>query len=455
MASNAIVLGSGIMFAVTCCLYAGASSAVGLAGGTGELTDPYRIATAEQLLSIDSDPNLLDKCFVLVTDIDLDPNLPGGRVFTQAVIAPNLDDNEVDFQGAVFAGRFDGDGHTIRNLKIDTGSNFPSGHYVGLFGKVGRQAVVKNLGIETDNVGQHGAYRGALAGWNEGCVLDCHARGFMIAGTGMNGGLVGYNDGDIVRSRADFEWIKGYEEIGGLVGHNAAGGRIIGCSGATSKIGLVNAYAGGLVGVNRGSITSSCAAGSIYSLNKARVVGGLVGEVYRDADISNCLATVNVSVSRQASCLGGLVGLMGGAASISNCFATGSVSGGDMSTALGGLIGSMGYASIRHCYAIGQVHAGKDSTKIGGLIGSNEGSESKVEASFWDTETSGLSQSVGGIGLATFKMQDSHTYEAAGWDLVGEQANGVADLWFIPKSGGYPTLSLPSGACDPSRYAGR
>jgi hypothetical protein len=59
------------------------------AGGTGEPNDPYQIVTAEQLASIGSDPNLLDKHFVLLNDINLDPNLPAGRTFTQAVIAPS------------------------------------------------------------------------------------------------------------------------------------------------------------------------------------------------------------------------------------------------------------------------------------------------------------------------------------------------------------------------------
>ena len=47
------------------------------AAGTGEPNNPYQIATAEQLISIGTDPNLLDKHFVLINDIDLDPNLPG------------------------------------------------------------------------------------------------------------------------------------------------------------------------------------------------------------------------------------------------------------------------------------------------------------------------------------------------------------------------------------------
>jgi hypothetical protein len=49
-------------------------------GGTGEPNDPYQITTAVQLASFSSTdyPHLLDQCFVLVNDIDLDPNLPEG-----------------------------------------------------------------------------------------------------------------------------------------------------------------------------------------------------------------------------------------------------------------------------------------------------------------------------------------------------------------------------------------
>ncbi len=37
------------------------SLAVGFAAGSGQANDPYQIATAEQLVSIGSDPNMLDK----------------------------------------------------------------------------------------------------------------------------------------------------------------------------------------------------------------------------------------------------------------------------------------------------------------------------------------------------------------------------------------------------------
>ena len=71
----------GLIFIVAFCLVACQSSAAEFAGGTGEPNDPYQIATAHQLISIGDDPNLLDKHYVLVNDIDLDPNLPGCMVF--------------------------------------------------------------------------------------------------------------------------------------------------------------------------------------------------------------------------------------------------------------------------------------------------------------------------------------------------------------------------------------
>jgi gas vesicle protein len=81
--------------------------AEGFAGGTGEPNDPYQIATAEQLLSVGSDPNLLNKYFVLVADIDLTPNLLVGRVPRRGVITPVTvpGGNRVDsFSGAIVGG---------------------------------------------------------------------------------------------------------------------------------------------------------------------------------------------------------------------------------------------------------------------------------------------------------------------------------------------------------------
>lgn len=64
-------------------------------GGTGEPNDPYQIATATDLILLGETPDDYDKHFILIADIDLDPTLPGRKMFDRAVIAPDTDDIEV------------------------------------------------------------------------------------------------------------------------------------------------------------------------------------------------------------------------------------------------------------------------------------------------------------------------------------------------------------------------
>jgi hypothetical protein len=48
-------------------------------GGSGTADDPYQIATAADLIALGETPDDYDKHFILTAEIDLDPNLPGGR----------------------------------------------------------------------------------------------------------------------------------------------------------------------------------------------------------------------------------------------------------------------------------------------------------------------------------------------------------------------------------------
>ena len=64
----------------------------------------------------------------------------------------------------------------------------------------------------------------------------------------------------------------------------------------------------------------------------------------------------------------------------------------------------------------------------------------EMVASFWDTQTSGLTQSAGGQGLATAQMRTAATFLDAGWDL--------AQTWIICPTSGYPRLQWDSGDCS-------
>jgi len=418
----------------------------GFAGGAGEPNDPYQIATAEQLASIGSDPNLLDKHFVLINDIDLDPNLPGGRVFERAVIAPRTGDSSFyAWEGVAFTGTFDGRGYIIKNLMFEKGT----ADFRGLFGNVGRGALVTDLGIENVDLSQqNGWFQGALAAWNEGRVVRCHATGKVSGAYAQEVGmLVGFNRGEIIACWAGGD-VSGFGTIGGLVGSNSYG--TIVNSHAASKV-LTTGYGidmwpgGGLVGCNTaGEIVNCSATGDVFSM-RGNCLGGLVGRADSYGIIANSYATGNVSVETGGRCLGGLVGSAGG--SISDCYATGSVSSGDHGSSLGGLVG-YAHGFIADSYASGRVSGVKESEDLGGLVGySQDGVE--INGCFWDVATSGLSQSAGGTGLTTGQMQEIGAFLAAGWDWAGESPNGTADSWFIREGGGYPVLTVHSETFQP------
>ncbi len=156
----------------------------GFAGGTGEPNDPYRIATAAQLLSIDSDPNLRAKHYILTASIDLK-----GKTLSKPVISS-------------FGGVFDGGGHAIRNLKIRPLDEAPD--YVGLFGMIDKKGRIYNVDVlDADVEGRSGpdAHVGILAGSSAGKIHGCSVTGIIRGGQGD--GLVGSNTGPLSGCHAD------------------------------------------------------------------------------------------------------------------------------------------------------------------------------------------------------------------------------------------------------------
>jgi hypothetical protein len=179
-------------------------------GGSGTAQDPYQIATAADLIALGETPDDYDKHFILTADIDLDPNLPGRKVFDKAVIAPDTDKTKDWFQGTRFAGVFDGAGHVISHLTIQ------GKEYLGLFGWLSR-ADVKNLGVVEVNVTGSDGPVGGLVGLNEGSVTDSYSTGAVSGPSWDVGGLVGLNDGPVTRCYSTGA-VRGKVWVGGLVG---------------------------------------------------------------------------------------------------------------------------------------------------------------------------------------------------------------------------------------------
>ena len=135
-----------------------------------------------------------------------------------------------------FTGKFEGNGFTISNLKI----NRPDTNYRGLFHFVRREAEIANVGLlDVDIIG--GNYVGGLVGFNSGgTITNSYATG-SVAGFFRVGGLVGFNSGTITNSYAT--------------------------SAVTGSGGISSNDIGGLVGINNGgTITNSYATGDVPDL---------------------------------------------------------------------------------------------------------------------------------------------------------------------------------------------
>jgi hypothetical protein len=389
-------------------------SGAGFAGGTGESNSPYQIATAEQLVSIGSDPNLLDKHFVLIADIDLDPDAPGGRVFDRAVIAPiseTADPNRVGLE-ARFSGVFDGGGHTISNLTIR------GGHYLGLFGQV--SGTVKNLTIADADVSGSGNNVGCLAGYSQGNVTQCHSSG-VVGGGSLVGGLIGRTiQGRIVRCSSSVTVDAAGNSAGGLVGYSDVG-RVDLCSSAGVVRG--QSYVGGLIGWNYQGVVRHCY--STGAVNGSMDIGGLIGQNWTGY-VTHCYSTGAVEGEQL---VGGLAGDNSG--SIATSYSSGTVVG---VLRVGGLAGSNIIGIVRS-YSTGSVQGNKS---VGGLVGVS--GPSGTTASFWDVETSGQAASPIGAGKTTIEMLSAATYRDAGWDFLGEEINGAQSIWWIVDGQDYPRL---------------
>jgi len=435
-------------------------------GGSGTAEDPYRIATAADLITLGETPDDYDKHFILTTDIDLDPNLPGGQVFAQVLIAP------LGFWGRGFKGDFDGNGHRLINLTIRVGRDDGC---IGLFGCVEETGAIHDLTL--DGVCVEARHEvGALAYYNHGTIRKCHVTGAVrIQEVGRwVGGLVGQNEGVVEHCTVTGEVTSTSVATvtGGLVGEND--GLLSHC---VANVDVCPAnygeYLGGLVGVNEGEITHCFATGSITCPGDSRGFGGLVGG-HRFGNIRNSHAEGDVTGGPGAMRLGGLAGsnylgeiadsyaaghvsgagnslgvggLLGSNVGVvAHCYATGDVSSGDGGRCIAGLAGR-NHGQTSDCYAMGNVQAGENSEAVGGLVGDNE--EGTVITSFWDVEASGQAASAGGTGLTTAEMQTASTFLEAGWDFVDETENGPNDVWKMWDRYDYPRLACEPGPNPP------
>lgn len=190
-----------------------------------------------------------------------------------------------------------------------------------------------------------------------------------VVGSSNVGGIIGCVAGDLTfdgnkesqKCTMSGVSVKGTFNVGGLVG-GVENNSTVTLTNFTNNANVIGGYAvGGLVGLLRGSITSSVNQGNITSekdtagtpsgLSKGAYVGGIVGVAY--GTISHCYNSGNISASGDNSdFLGGIVGYTNSNVSFCTSLANSSISG---SNQVGGIVGKLQNATIDHCYFNGTI----------------------------------------------------------------------------------------------------
>jgi subtilisin family serine protease len=312
---------------------------------------------------------------------------------------------------------------------------------------------------------------GGLVGSNTGLIQSSIALGNVQAGgRGTVGGLVASNQAMVASSSATGDVRGGaLSLVGGLAGENF--GTIMGpavpnltqlcaagqaCASGAVSVG-VNGTAGGLAAVNRGTITSAFATGSVTGAAGAGAVttlGGLVGSNQGEGQIATSSARGDVGGLNIANLqAGGLVGSNAG--TILSSIALGNVQSGGGSTA-GGFVASntVGNPNCAGCpnetaliagsSARGNVAVGAASV-AGGFAGTTDGTI--LSSSAIGTVTGGGNSVLGGfVGTLGFGNGPGEVTDSSAAGAVTTTGPNSTAGGFVGLSGGTISSSASSGA---------
>ena len=255
----------------------------------------FIIATSADLYGlaaiVNGGNNLKGKTVYVVSDIDANDEA-GSYVWTR-----------IGTDSRPFSGTFDGCMHSIKNIKMTSGTTcnagtLGTGKGYGFFGQVNGGAVLKNF---------------KLLG------------GQYTFGTQMAGSVVGILQDATLDTVYSNAYVEGsYNYLGGLIGNKNSSGKAV----------VTNCWFAGTVDQKSG--------------NAARIAGGLLGRCGDNVELNNCLNTGKVQYGNLGTgALGGLVGAAEGTSTtdkliIYNCMNTGTITPKTGATTnFGGIVGKI------------------------------------------------------------------------------------------------------------------
>ena len=213
--------------------------ATGFAGGDGSASNPYQIANAAQLALFGkymnentkdaSNNEYRHRNYILTADIilnDLNDGDDGSAWYDRKdITVREWTYGATNGSGGAFCGTFDGNGHTIKGIYINS-----TNKYVGFISKVSYTPTVKNLGIESSYMKGNasvGAIFGGINNWVSGNITieNCYVAETVTLTGSIVGGFIGNNEcidtthKTIIRNCASSANIVSNGKKGSLIGN--------------------------------------------------------------------------------------------------------------------------------------------------------------------------------------------------------------------------------------------
>jgi len=392
------------------------TSALGFAGGTGTQSDPYQIATAEQLVflaqTVNSGKSYSGYCIKLTADITLNDTASANWTSTAKQWTP------IGTSSYPFKGTFDGGGHTISGLYIASSSNNQ-----GLFGYTSGSNLENVTIANADITGA--SCVGALVGYayyeaisysyDLTPLVGCTVKDAKIVGTSSVGGLIGQVHGYTERSKSlKLSFTDCTSESSIITGSSGYAGGILGycnCSFVSGTTLIFNvtvtscfnasdvsgsSCAGGIAGYCQNASFAECINTGTISVNASTGTsgaGGIVGGGTIDGVFISCINSGDIS-----SYSSGNASYAGGIASYGNIFIScsnlGNVSSSnsdiEISYAYAGGIAARCNSSLTSCNNFGEVSAFTtyysvtyyEYARAGGIAGDNNFSTLEISNCF-------------------------------------------------------------------------
>lgn len=213
----------------------------------------YLISSPDELMWFDKNAKMTDSA-KLLADITINEDVSGSDATSQ-----KYKWTPIGTDSSKYTGTFDGNGHTISGLYINsTAAN------TGMFGRIGSSAVVKNLTLADSVIRSTKNYTGAITGYidDAASVTNCHTKNSVqVTAAKFTGGIVGYQDDTSTLTRcSNAAEVTGANNVGGISGYNWS----------KSSASLTDSY-------NRGSVSGSNLVGGICA---QIYIGGTVSDVY-------------------------------------------------------------------------------------------------------------------------------------------------------------------------------